>query len=643
MKSSKLIAIPCISLFLFQVIFAGLQDRAFATHNVGQLGYFTTNIGQFYPYGGQFEKTLEYPINSGHVCMYRQCLMIGVPFNVISAADGRFEEFDAVGGFNAGNQEIAMSDNMNTWPYIIENSGQDTIPYWPVRDEDGNPIFRSEQDSYCVYSDSTNWRYSNNNEDEMLMDIRVHQSIWSWGLEDADKFVILQFEIENTGLVLLQDMYFNFYSDLDIGGMDNAAEEWADDCISFDKTREFVYFYDSDNYSNQWEETDPFLSGVIFLETPNGLGITDWHWIDVYTDEVAVNNTFYDSLSYNLMRSDTTWFHNNPDVQVQDFFHLGPDPLNGTHFDDPATTRIEDTEGNVVGGPMVAYISNGPFDVPAGEKQQILVAALVGDNEADLIHVADKIWEHYNSGFALFPVPGPAIELEAGDQQMHILWSNQLDVEYTSPVIPEPTNDLEGYIIYRTSDPLLSYWTALDTIPMLYKESTQIEERIYDYVDEDVYNGFMYYYDVAAYRYNPEGEIEETSRLGSIANIDNVSHAAAMEPTSQPAINSGDLNKIRVVPNPYVLSAPWDKDRIGNTIYGEPIRNVAFTNLPVPCTIRIFTVDGDLINTLKHEGGSGREEWNLLTSEQRPIVSGIYFFHVDSDLGEEVGRFAVIR
>jgi len=94
---------------------AGEQDRAFATHNVGQVGYFTTNIGQFYPYGGQFEKTMEYPINSGHICIYRQCIMVGVPVNVISAADGRFEEWDALGGYDAGNAEIAVSDNPATW------------------------------------------------------------------------------------------------------------------------------------------------------------------------------------------------------------------------------------------------------------------------------------------------------------------------------------------------------------------------------------------------------------------------------------------------------------------------------------------------------------------------------------------------
>ena len=37
----------------------GLEDRAFTTHNLNQVGYFSTNIGQFYPYGGQFEKTLD--------------------------------------------------------------------------------------------------------------------------------------------------------------------------------------------------------------------------------------------------------------------------------------------------------------------------------------------------------------------------------------------------------------------------------------------------------------------------------------------------------------------------------------------------------------------------------------------------------
>ena len=126
-------------------------------------------------------------------------------------------------------------------------------------------------------------------------------------------------------------------------------------------------------------------------------------------------------------------------------------------------------------------------------------------------------------------------------------------------------------------------------------------------------------------------------------NINNVMNAIVIKPMTLSAMTEEDLNDIRAVPNPYVISAAWDADRLGNYAYGEPVRNLAFTHLPDPCTIRIFTLDGDLIQTLKHQDGTGREEWNMLTSEQRPIVSGVYFYHVDSDLGEKTGRFAVIR
>lgn len=617
---------------------AGLKDRAFATHNIGKVGYFTTNIGQFYPYGGQFEKTLEYPINSGHICMYRQCLMIGVPVNVISAADGRFEEFDAVGGYNAGKAEIAMSDKVRTWP--IDASG---VPYWPVKDAQGNPIIRSQQDSYCVYSDSTNWRYYNNKEKDMLLDMRVHQSIWTWGVPDADKFVILKFEIENKSNKPYTEMYFNFYSDIDIGGIANDAREWADDCIDFDKSRELVYFYDSDNYSNDWGAPDPFLSGVTFLKTPNGKGITDWHWIDVTIDEVLVNNAIWDSVSYYLMRSDTMFFHKSPKFKVQDYFHLGPNPINGTHYDDPNTTRITDATGKLVGGAMVAYICNGPFDVQPGERVEIIVGVMVGDTKEDLLYVTDKIWEFYKDDFNIATIPAPDLAADVGDRTVTLYWSNRLDVEYVNPVKPDSPNDLEGYIIYKTTDPTLRNWTALDTIAMKFKGESSVRQRAYEFVDHDVYNGFRYFYNLCAYRKSPAGKVEQSAILADLNNIDNTPNAIMVIPMTTAAQTKADLDRIKVVPNPYVISAAWDEARLGNSPFGEPIRNLAFEYLPSPCTIKIFTVDGDLVQTIEHTSNSGREEWNLLSSERRPVASGIYFYHVKSSLGEKVGRFAVIR
>jgi len=608
----------------------GLQDRAFGTHNVGKVGYFTTNIGQFYPYGGQFEKTMEYPINSGHICIYRQCLMIGVPVNVISAASGRYEEFDAIGGFDAGNAEIAMSDNPNTWPEWG----------WPVQDDEGNPIILSQQDSYCVYSDSTNWRYYNNNEADMLLDMRVHQTIYSWGVPGADRFLILRFEIENASSHPYENMYFNYYSDLDIGGI--AEDEWTDDCIGFDKDRELVYFYDSDNYSDEWGEADPFLSGVTFLHTPNGQGITDWHWIDVTTDEVAVNSTHWDSLSFYLMSSDTSYFHEDPQLRVSDYFHLGENPINGTHYDDPATTRIQDGTGALIGGAMVAYICNGPFNVEAGERVEVWVGVMVGDNQEDLMAVTDQIWAYWEDDLYIPTVPAPTLSADFGDQSVTLKWSSDLDVNYQNAAA-DSVNDLLGYILYRTTDPSLVKWTTLDTIPMIYKDQTQVDENAYQWIDEDVFNGFTYIYSLSAYRFGAGGNIEESVKIADLNNIDNISNAVSVEPQTLPITDETDMNRIKVVPNPYVVSAAWDEARLGNTPFGEPIRNLAFTHLPEICTIKIFTLDGDLIKSIEHNSNSGREEWNLLTSERRPIVSGIYFYHVKSDLGEKIGRFAVIR
>lgn len=627
----RLFAIPALVLLALAVwqggIVAGptgLKDRAFTTHNVGQVGFFTTNIGQFYPYGGQFEKTLEYPINSGHICMYRQCLMIGVPVNVISAADGRYEEFDAIGGFDAGNAEIAMSDNPATWPA----SG------WPVKDADGNPIFISQQDSYCAYSDSTNWRFYNNDEPDALLGMRVHQHIYSWGVPGADKFHILKFVIENQSNRDYEEMYFNFYSDLDIGGNGNAEAEWADDCIGFDKDRELLWFYDSDNYSDEWGEADPFLSGVTFLKTPQDGGITDWHWVDVTVDEVTVNSAHWDSVSYNLMRSDSSFFHEHPQLNVADFFHLGDNPVNGTHFDDPATTRIIGEDGEVAGGAMVAYICNGPFNVPAGESVELIVGVMVGDHTEDLLEVTDKMHEYYEGGFNIATVPAPTVSATGGDRRVTLNWSNELDISHGE--------SLEGYILYRTTDPGLSNWTTLDTLRMT-AETGAVDEVAYQYIDDDVLNGFNYFYSLAAFGYGPGGVVNESVRLADINNIDNVPNAVTVEPRTLPLGAEEDMDAIKVVPNPYVVSAAWDESRLGNTPFGEPVRNLAFTHLPSPCTIHIYTVDGNLVQTLEHSDDSGRLEWNLLTSERRPVVSGIYFYHVKSDLGEKTGRFAVIR
>ena len=102
------------------------------------------------------------------------------------------------------------------------------------------------------------------------------------------------------------------------------------------------------------------------------------------------------------------------------------------------------------------------------------------------------------------------------------------------------------------------------------------------------------------------------------------------------AVAKVNLNKIRVVPDPYYANAPkWEVSE------GEHV--IQFQNVPDQCTIRIYTLAGDLVATLENTDGSGTVEWDLLTSGHRLISSGIYLYHVESRYGERLGRFAVIK
>ncbi len=109
------------------------------------------------------------------------------------------------------------------------------------------------------------------------------------------------------------------------------------------------------------------------------------------------------------------------------------------------------------------------------------------------------------------------------------------------------------------------------------------------------------------------------------------------------AIN--DLNNISVVPNPYVVTNVLEPLDLQNPRDRGP-RKVYFNHLPKDCTIRIYTITGELVRTLEHHSGmdDGKEFWNLTTEDNFPIAFGIYVFHVDAgDLGEKIGRLAVIK
>ena len=127
------------------------------------------------------------------------------------------------------------------------------------------------------------------------------------------------------------------------------------------------------------------------------------------------------------------------------------------------------------------------------------------------------------------------------------------------------------------------------------------------------------------------------------------------EETLDAANIEADLGKIRVVPNPYFVT--------NRAVLSEGTDKIFFTRLPPHCTIRIYTLAGELVHTIEHESTEpyspddrssqgdkgGTASFELLNRYNQALASGIYIYHVeardesDTVVGNKIGRFAIIR
>jgi hypothetical protein len=98
-----------------------------------------------------------------------------------------------------------------------------------------------------------------------------------------------------------------------------------------------------------------------------------------------------------------------------------------------------------------------------------------------------------------------------------------------------------------------------------------------------------------------------------------------------------------VVPNPYVGAASFEPAPFG--VQGRGDRRIEFRNLPQSCTIRIYTVRGDLVQTMRQDGSTGGYvAWDLRTKDNLDVAPGLYIYHVDGGTnGSFVGKFAIIK
>jgi hypothetical protein len=194
----------------------------------------------------------------------------------------------------------------------------------------------------------------------------------------------------------------------------------------------------------------------------------------------------------------------------------------------------------------------------------------------------------------------------------------------------------------------------------------------YRYVDNQVKNGFVYFYSVTAF----DSTAQNNGSLVITTELEGRRTAVEGEGVA-PQSSTATGTNVWVVPNPYrgyndVQSRPSSWDLTPNA--SDPTgTHIDFFGLPAgQWTIRIYTVSGDLVSEIRSTDpvneslrspqavpgtstvlpgynrqqdspNDGQARWNLISRNGQDIVSGIYLFTVESSQGTQRGKFVVIR
>jgi hypothetical protein len=187
--------------------------------------------------------------------------------------------------------------------------------------------------------------------------------------------------------------------------------------------------------------------------------------------------------------------------------------------------------------------------------------------------------------------------------------------------------------------------------------------EFFEFVDEDVFNGVAYFYSVTATDFVADTATGEVIPIGRGLAGDPQSNFGFAVPrfTPQTAEERDELGQnIFVFPNPATREALADFSQFNPNSDDPTGVRVMFANLPAARnTINIYTLAGDLVETLEHDGTAldcpddsgfgncgGSAFWNLVSRNGQEVVSGIYLYSVESSdaaFDRVIGRFVVVR
>jgi len=178
------------------------------------------------------------------------------------------------------------------------------------------------------------------------------------------------------------------------------------------------------------------------------------------------------------------------------------------------------------------------------------------------------------------------------------------------------------------------------------------------FFDDNVYNGFTYFYAVSTFDYSNTAGIEPTAlandqlfspRFPSTYSV-NLDPDIVHDPVS-PFWGMGNMVAFEVnveaappLDGPEIYAYP-NPLRRGAGFPGLEGEQVVFTNLPPGSRVKVFTVDGDLVAELGPENQhESNMYWITRNEDHQLIASGVYIWKVDMpQRGSFWGKLVIIR
>lgn len=306
---------------------------------------------------------------------------------------------------------------------------------------------------------------------------------------------------------------------------------------------------------------------------------------------------------------------------------------------------------------LYANFSLGPFNIPRRDSVKIVVAEFVGgatyeesiSDSADKNFVKSKgmaavqylnnrVEQTYLNNYVVpMPPPAPAFTIFADTNAGMI--SNIIKFSDSLESRPDPHQmiaDVQGYNIYRSGLYPFGPWELLQTIKIKDPAFHDPANGIYTYRDDKVPLGFGFLYSITAFDsghavWAINGQPVPPLESSVFANRSKIPFKTTLKP------HKNKLDEVVVVPNPFYRQSGF--------IEPGAEKDIQFVNISEKCTIRIYTLRGDLVKTINHDNPeSGVVRWNQISDYGQFVKSGMYFYHISNPQGEiKKGKFAIIN